>query len=266
MGLVPGAAMGAITESPHDLIKDMVYNELQDRARPSYWLYHMEVTENHQTKSEEQVETAYGPVYRLLAIDGKPLTPVQQKIENDREADLLRDPNAQAAVKRRFDADEQRLERLMQMMPEAFVFEYDGEPQGDLVALKYQPNPRFDPPTYEARVFHALAGTVWVDLREKRLRRLVGTTTEDVDFGLGILGRVEKGGRFEVERQPVSGTHWKTALVDVKLRGRLVFFKTISKDEREIRSDFRPVNLDTTVAQAEQLLGSAPSGSASLGH
>ena len=151
-------------------------------------------------------------------------------------------------------------------MPEAFLFEYDGDSEDNVIALKFKPNPKFDPPTYEARVFHALAGTVWIDLRQKRLRRLVGATTEDVDFGLGILGRIEKDGRFEIERQPVSATHWKTTLVDVKLKGRLIFFKTISKDERETRSDFRPVPLDSTVAKAEQLLNSAPSANASLAH
>jgi len=46
----------------------------------------------------------------------------------------------------------------------------------------------------------------------------------------------------------------KTALINIQLSGRLVFFKTINKQQYETRSDFRPVFGDLSLLEASQLL------------
>src|SRR5581483_11223337 len=48
--------------------------------------------------------------------------------------------------------------------------------------------------------------------------------------------------------------HWKANLLAAHIQGKLLLFKTISQDQREMRSDFRPVPINTTPAQAEQWL------------
>jgi hypothetical protein len=68
------------------------------------------------------------------------------------------------------------------------------------------------------------------------------------------LGRVEKGGTFQIERKQVAANRWKTSVLDVHISGRVVLFKAISKDQREVRSDFRPVPSDLTVPGAITLL------------
>ena len=94
-------------------------------------------------------------------------------------------------------------------MPDGFIYQYDGVEGGD-IRLKYQPNPDFKPPTYEARVFHGMAGTVWIDEREKRFSRPQGTLVSNVDFGYGLLGRLNKSGAFDMERVEVVPGSWKT--------------------------------------------------------
>jgi hypothetical protein len=84
-----------------------------------------------------------------------------------------------------------------------------------------------------------------------------GTLIQRVDFGYGILGHVEKGGTFAIHRVQVSATHWKTDLVDVHIQGRILMLKTVSKDQREARSDFRPVPSGTTLAEARDMLNQA---------
>jgi len=88
--------------------------------------------------------------------------------------------------------------------------------------------------------------------------RLNGLLVENVDFGFGILGRIAKGGTFEIERIQVSSSHWKTNLVDIHVNGRMLLFKTISKQQHETRSDFKPVSKDLDLRQGEQLLQSHP--------
>lgn len=244
-------------QSAHDFMKDVVYNELQDRAKLSLWEYRVEKRLGQQTLLEYQVETVDGPVHRVLANLDAPLTEVQRKEEQARVAELERDPSLQARIKQQHDDDEQRLERLMKLMPNAFLFDYDGVDDG-LMRLKFRPDPSYTPPTYESRVFHGLGGTVWVDSQRKRLVHLDGTIVERIDFGFGLLGHIEKGGTFELKRQAVDATHWKTSLVDLKISGRVIFFKTVDKNQREVRSDFKGVPVDTTMQQGNKLLSQLP--------
>ena len=242
-------------EPSHELIKDVVFNELRARKDEGFWEYRVEKRVGQQNTEEQQIDTQFGPVYRVRARDGKPLSPAQQREETARLKELLHDPGKQAKIKQEHEADEQRLERLMQFMPDAFQCAYDGVENGNL-KLKFQPNPAYNPPTYEARIFHALAGEIWVNPTQKRLVRLNGHITGQVDFGFGLLGRIDKGGVFEVRREQVSETQWKTDLVYVNITGRLILFKTIAKDQREVRSDFKPVSPNLSLQNAIGMLDS----------
>jgi hypothetical protein len=75
-----------------------------------------------------------------------------------------------------------------------------------------------------------------------------------VEFGFGFFGHIDNGGTIEIGRSEVGPSQWKTALINIQLSGRLVFFKTINKQQYETRSDFRPVFGDLSLLEASQLL------------
>ncbi len=235
-----------------ELVSVVVTNELADRVERRKWMYVIEKRDGNQTLREEQVETKDGPLYRVLAIDGKPLDPEQHRQDNARIDRLLHDPNEQLKVKRAHDEDEQKLETLMRLMPEAFLYDYYGA-EGNLIGVKFRPNPNYNPPTYEARVVHSLAGTILVDSQQRRLAKLSGHLINPVEFGYGLLGRIDNGGTVEIGRAQVGPSQWKTALINIQLSGRLVLFKTISKQQYETRSDFRAVSDDLSLSQANEL-------------
>jgi hypothetical protein len=244
-------------QSPHDLVKDVVYNELQERRQISLWQYRVEKRVASQTTVEQEVETRSGPVYRVLARQGKPLDPAGQKKETDRLNNLLRNPAEQARMKQDHEGDERRVQRLVAAMPEAFVYSYDGM-DGENLRLSFRPNPAYNPQTYEARVYHALSGQILIEPQWKRLVKIDAHIVNEIDFGFGLLGRIEKGGSFQIEREQVNHTRWKTSLLDVHLSGRIVFFKSINKDEHELRSNFQPVPSDLDVQGAVALLDAPP--------
>jgi len=240
-----------------ELVNALVAHELADRVERRKWMYVIEKQDGKQTVTEQQVETKDGPLYRLLAIDGRPLDPDQRQLENARIGRLLRDPSEQLKIKRAHDEDEQKLETLMRLMPEAFLYDYDGV-EGNLVRVKFRPNPNYYPSTYEARVVHSLAGAILIDSQQQRLAKLSGRLINPVEFGYGLLGRIDNGGTVEIGRVQVGPLQWKTALIDIQLSGRLVLFKTISKQQYETRSDFFAVPDDLSLSQANDLTISAP--------
>jgi hypothetical protein len=235
------------------LINEVVANELTDRVQQRKWMYLINKREGKQTLTEEQVDTEDGPFYRLLAIDGTPLDLDQRQQDNARIDRLLHDPSQQLKVKRGHDEDEQKLEKLMRLMPEVFLYDYGGV-EGNLVRLKFRPNTNYNPTTYEARVVHSLAGTILIDSQQKRLAKLSGQLINRVEFGYGLFGHIDNGGTIEIGRVPVGPSQWKTALINIQLSGRLVFFKTISKQQYETRSDFRAVSDGLSLLEARQLL------------
>ena len=244
-------------ESAHDLVKDVVYNELQERRQVSLWQYRVEKRVAGQTMVEHEIETRSGPVYRVLARQGLPLDQAGQKKETDRLNNLLRNRAEQLRMKQDHEAEEARTQRLIAAMPDAFVYAYDGETDGNL-RLSFRPNPAYSPPTYEVRVFHALAGEILIEPRLKRLVRIDGHIEREIDFGYGLLGKIEKGGTFQIGRAQAGDERWKTNLIEVHISGRIIFFKDISKDQREVRSNFKPVAADMSVQDAVSLLNALP--------
>jgi hypothetical protein len=246
-------------EPAQKLVADVIYNELHDRESDSFWEYRSERVAGSQNVVREQVETADGPIFRVIADHGSPLDAAGRQHEDQRLRGLVERPGAMARVRQEHEQDEARLKQVMEILPTAFLFDYDGPSSGDQVRIAFRPNPAFVPASYEARVVHALGGTLTVNQRIKRMIDMDGRLVERVDFGYGILGHVEKGGAFEVRREQVSETHWKTNLVEVHIQGKVLLFKNVTKDQREARSDFRPVPHDITVAEAKDLLDRAGS-------
>jgi hypothetical protein len=157
----------------------------------------------------------------VLAIDGVALNPGQQQQDDARIGRLMKDPRPVLKLKQAEDEDELKLQRLLSLMPQAFVYEMDGVEE-NLMRVKFRPNPDYNPPTYEARVIHSLAGTVLIDADHKRLARVAGQLMNRVEFGYGLLGRIDSGS-VEFERVEVGPQQWKTALINIHFSGQQCF-------------------------------------------
>lgn len=250
----PSAPASVNAQPARELMRAVIYNELRDRERDSHWQYRSECSSATQKLVREQVETDDGPIFRVVEQDGNPLDAAHRRQEEERLNEYIHDPGQIARVRHAHLEDEARLAGVMELLPKAFLFDYQGAPVNDVVQIAFRPDPAFVPTGYEARIIHALSGTIEVNTRLMRMIDMRGVTGERVDFGYGILGHVEKGGSFEIHRQQVSASHWKTDLVDVHIQGKVLMLKTVSKNQRELRSDFRPVPGGTTLAEARDML------------
>lgn len=254
-------------ESAQQLVADVIYNELHDRECDSFWQYRSVRQAGKQDIVREQVETAEGPLYRVLEDHGNPLDAAGRSREERRIETLIQNRPAMERIEQAHLKDEERLTHIMEMLPQAFLFQYEGPDEGDAVRIAFIPNPSFKPESYEARVIHAMGGILIVNQRLKRMVEMDGHVLERVNFGYGVLGYVEKGGSFEIQRVQVSELHWKTSLVEVHVQGKVLLFENVEKEQRESRSDFYPVPHDISLDEAKTLLDEAAYGnlSANLG-
>jgi hypothetical protein len=247
------SAPGSQDVSADELARRVVANELkfqdEDHAQ---WAYRQEKEEAGKKQTKRTIETKDGDLSRLLAINDHPLTAKQLQKENQRIQELVSNPAEQRKLQRARNTETEPGRRLFKM-PDAFVFNYAGR-EGDLIKLSFRPNPNFQPPSLEARVFHDMEGEVWVDGRQERLAAMNGRLMEDVKFGGGLLGHLNKGGHFEVRQEEVAAGHWEMAAMAVDMKGKALLFKTINVQQTETRSDFQRVPDDLTLTQAADIL------------
>jgi hypothetical protein len=242
------------SQTAKELIGDACYNELQQREKRTLWSYVAERHSDNHVFRELVIETLDVPVRHLLAVDGHPPTSAQMKEENDWHQALLNNASRRHAIRKQQDNDDKKMEELLRMIPEAFVFEDQGK-EGPSERIAFHPNPEFKPKTYEQRILHALNGIVFIDLHDKRIERLSGSLGARVEFGYGLIGHVKQGGTTEITRVYLSPGVWKTSAEKIEIDGRFVMLKTINKHQDESRTGFEPVAPDTTFAQALNEIG-----------
>ena len=242
--------------SANELARKVVTNELKFQAEDhGHWMYRLEKEDSGKKQVEEILETNNGSLSRLLSLDGDPLNARQRQKENQRLQSLVSHPDEQRKLQRVSQKNAEQGTRLFNMLPDVFLFSYAGR-QGDLVTLTFAPNPNFQPSSVEARVFHEMQGEMTVDTKQDRLAVLSGHLMEDVKFGGGFLGHLNKGGKFEVRQAEVAPGHWEMTALCLEMKGKALLFKTISVQQTENHSDFHPVPDDLTLAEAADLLNS----------
>jgi hypothetical protein len=240
--------------SATELARKVVANELKSQdADHGHWMYRLEREESGRKQAQEILETNNGSLSRLLSIGGHPLDAQQQQKEIERMQRLVSHPEEQQKLQQASSKKAERGVRLFRILPNVFLFSYAGR-QGDLVTLTFRPNPDFLPLTLEARVFHNMQGEMTVDTTQERLAAISGRLAEDVNFGGGLLGRLEKGGKFEVRQAEVSPGHWEMVSLTVDLKGKALLFKTVGVYETENHSDFHLMPDEITLSEAAGIL------------
>ena len=256
LALVGALAAQTFKQIPaNQLVRQVIAHELQAEENDhSYWRFRLQQTEpGSGTRTEEVIETPQGWARRLLAINGRPLTPQERAKDNEQLQKLGSDPDAQRKNKQAIRNDLRQARELLKMLPDAFLYTYAGR-SGQVVKLNFKPNPKFHPNSRKAAVFHDMVGSLWLNVRQQRLAQINGHLDQEVKFAGGLLGHLDKGGSFDVKQTQIAPGAWDVTYMNVQMNGKALFFKTITVHEKDIRSDYQRVSEHLTLAQAVNLL------------
>jgi hypothetical protein len=260
--IAPGAQLPSMP--PADLVRKTVQNEVKASDGESVrhmFLSRKETARGSQTKL--YCETRDAMAGMAIANDGRPLTPEQRQAEEARLRELANSPDELRKKRQREKDDAERVGRIVRAMPDAFLYEYAGTEPGqtglgkqgmELIRLKFRPNPNYEPPTHTEQVLSGMQGELLIDANTYRIARIDGTLFKDVGFGWGILGHLDKGGRFLVEQGDVGDGSWDIQRMTLAFTGKILFFKRIDMKSTERFSDFHPVPKDLTFSQGVEFL------------
>jgi hypothetical protein len=236
-----------------DEVRMAVKAELDANATDkSIWVYRESNITPEKNAVYTSIETPQGTLRRLIEVNGHALSPQATAAETHRIQSYLNDPSAQAKARRAAEHDGAQAEELTKMLPDAFVWTRGGE-NGDLLTLNFRPNPNFDPPDMQSRVMGIMAGQLIVSKGNHRIRTLRGRLTDDIRIGWGILGKLDRGGTFDVERRVVGDGRWQITETHVHIGGHALLFHTIGQQEDDVKTDWKPSTANTLQQAGQQL-------------
>jgi hypothetical protein len=251
-------------QNPAELVRKAVQNEIKaandDSAR---FLFRGIKTTPQGSTTRNYVETKDATAGLVIAYNDKPLAPEQRRDEEARVQRFIDHPEELQKKREQERANAERTLRITRALPDAFLFEYAGEVSGSdgigrpgapLVKLNFRPNPHYEPPTRVEEILTGMEGYVLVDTARYRVASIDGTLFKEVGFGWGILGHLDRGGRFVVQQQEVGDNSWEFSSLTLNFTGKIMLFKNLSIVSTEVFNGFRQVPSNLTFAQAVELL------------
>jgi len=262
LGQPPAGAGDALTPAQGQALVDRVLgNELAAAQNASHPMrYQLRKTSPRYTSTKEIVETKDGDVARLIEISDKPLSQADEQNEQARLSDLLADHGKQRKRKQAEDEDAARALKVLRAMPAALLYQYAGSsdgPTGKVEKFTFRPNPSFSPPDLETLALTEMVGEIWIDPAHQRVTRLEGHLQQDIEFGWGILGRLNKGGWITIDQADVGGGEWRTVRFQMVMSGRVVF-KSRVFDTTEDQTHFASVPAGLSYQEAIKMLREDP--------
>jgi hypothetical protein len=236
------------------LVREVIQNEIQSQLNETnLWSYRELTKTMGREVLLEYCQTKYGTIHRLLAVNGHPLDSKQRQAENKRIAKVVRSPELLRAAQKKQSADAQEERKFLKLFPDAFSYQVESQ-QGDRMTLRFTPAPDFYPSGIEERALHALEGTMVVDVKQKRLVSVDGHLMTEVKFWGGVLGHLDRGGKFSVVSENVAPGDWELKSLDVEMNGKVLLFKTITVHEQDTYSKYKLVPPKLSLAQAAERL------------
>ena len=232
------AAAQAADASALPVVRGAVAAELRaSRDDRTPWGYRDHDVQPGKDAVYQVLETPRGDLRRMLELNGKPLQGVEKDAELKRMQGFVNSPEEQAHARKAADADSKQASEFLSMLPEAFLWTVlNDTAQG--VLLQFRPNPGFSPPDSQSKVLSVMAGQMLVSHDGNRIASLRGTLTDDVKFGFGLFGKIDKGGTFNVERRQLAPGRWQITETHVHIGGRALLFKTIGQQEDEVKTEW----------------------------
>lgn len=247
----PSPARG---QSPEEIVRKVVGNELYaDSHDHTPWMYRDAYKSPDKDLVKLVIESPQGNLSMVTEDHGRPPGPQVHQADLTRIEHMVSDPSFRVQQKKNEQHDGQQARDMLKLLPDAFDWSIINRNDSD-VTLSFHPKASFSPGSMSAKVLAAMSGTMVVDEKVMRLKALRGRLNQPVEFAWGLLGHLDAGGTFQIERAEVGDGSWQITGMHVHISGHALFFKTIGDQEDEITSDYHHVPDDVNIAKAAQML------------
>jgi hypothetical protein len=253
-----------------DLLEEVRKNEDEvDRLLEKYTytevITRREIDSNGQMKVKES-ETFELTFYkgnrlrRLVAKNGKPLTPkeeadeqkdIEKRIRELEKKEAEKERNAQKESARQSSeapdgerdrrvsiADVLRASKLANPRRERFRAR-------EVIVFDFEPLPGYKPQKNYEKLFGKMAGAIWIDPVDKQVARVEASLVEAYKIGGGMLASLKEGANFVLEQERVNQEIWLPTRAEINLGARVLLFKGININQTISYGDYKRFNVET---------------------
>ncbi len=249
------------------LLKEVGANEDKIDALLEKYTYTETVTERAVDQKGQLVEkdsetfelTFYkgNRIRRLIAKNGKPLSPSEEADEQKRIEKHVREIEKREAEKEKKTAKGQeanqdkrvsisdvlRASKLINPRRERFRGR-------EVIVFDFEPLPGYKPQKDYEKVFGKMAGALWVDASDKQVARVEARLIEPYKIGGGLLAKLNEGATFVLEQDRINDEIWLPTRADINVALRVLLVKGINVTETISYSDYKRFNVE---AEKEKL-------------
>jgi hypothetical protein len=246
--LVVALAAACFAQNDADTIirRSVEANAVDWKAAPDYDYFERDAQQGGGTKTYEELMILGSPYERLVAVNGKPLSPEQQAQEEQKLQTAIVERQRQSQEDRserieRYERERKRDHLMMEQLTKALDFQLLGEQTLEpykVYVLKATPRLGYEPPNYEAEVLTGMEGKLWIDEKTFQWVKVEARVIRPVSIG-GFLAQVEPGTRFELEKLPVAEGIWLPKHFAMKSQAKVLFFFTRKSQANETYYGYR---------------------------
>ncbi len=274
--VVRGQSAKGCPAEPRQIIQQAAENDDANDVKARSYTY-TEHAEEHRLNSDGQVQSTESKTYeilflageqaeRLVARNGKPLSPEDNKKEDEKLDKIIRN--------REKETDEQRQKRLAKEEKErqedrAFIgeiasaYNFRMEPEETLdgrkaYVISAEPRPDFHATTRDGKYLSKFKFRVWIDEADCQWVKLNVEAIDTVSWGL-FLARLHKGSRVELDQIRVNDEIWLPRRQQIWLSARLGLLKTYNIQEDTTFKDYKKFTAESRIVPTAPKLAAPPS-------
>jgi len=198
------------------------------------------------------------PYRRLLAVNDKPISEAEQKLEEQKLQASIEQRRNETPVERERRIEEWRRKQEKQREPvrellDAFEFRLAGEETlagGETYVIDATPKRGYKPKSTATSFFPKVVLRLWIDKAGHQWVKLTMDVRDTVTFG-GFLLRVAKGGHLTIEQTRVNSEVWLPKRATLNASARLLLVKGYHKNIDVTFSGYRKFQVESRVVSTE---------------
>jgi hypothetical protein len=194
------------------------------------------------------------PYRRLVARDDKPLSPKDQRKEEEKLQKSIADRRKETPEQRErrvadWERKQQRQREPLKELPEAFDFKLTGEESlngGVAYAIEGTPKPGYRPKSASTAFFPKVKLHLWIDKKDYQWVKIDLESLDTITFG-GFLIRLARGSHVTIETTRINNEVWLPKRAVIKGSVRIALVKVMRGEITFTFSDYKKFQTDSRI-------------------
>ncbi len=252
----PAAATGVsapIPDIPTLMNQVQAHQRQMDKVRENYTFREIMQTDDldssgHVKKTETEENEIFfvnsHHIERHVKKDGKDLTPEEQKKEQERVMKAV-EKATKLEPGKSMEGGEISVSRILEIVKvsnprrislngrDTIAFDFVGDPHAKAHGIAEDASKK-------------VAGTVWIDEKDREVARLDVHFDDNFHVGAGLVATIQKGSSFQFEQAPINNELWLPTGGEAHLQARVLLVKGYRQNVRFKDSDYQRFHTDAT--------------------